>query len=266
MDKKTEAAIEDSLDEIDVETGVEEESTEKPEEPKLEEKTKKKFRPSKKMIIWLVILAIVFGAICAVPFLRYGFFGMFVRKNVELIIVDSSNQRPVVDARIEFGRFDAVSDTNGKVVINDMPVGEYNFKIEKQNYETLEGVHTVAIFNTNHDATKAIKATGRSLNVRVINQISGQPISGASVNFSGATDTSDSEGIASVVLPVNDETQTGEISAEGYLNKSVEFKIAENGDQKLEVKHSLYWKVLLGKFLVSILNLSAKRKPPLNRH
>lgn len=249
MDKKTKEAIEDSVEDLDldIDDSIEDDVVESEQDTGVDgvpvddndaagNKKNRKFRLSKKTIAWLVVVALLVGVVSAVPFLRYGFFGMFIKKQVVLTIVDADNQKPVSDAKVALGRFDSRSDSKGKVVINGVPVGEYNLKIEKKNYETVESSHTVTLLAKPENTTRPVKATGRTLTVNVKNYVNDKVISNASIDFEGSTAKSDETGVAHVVLPAIDDEQSGTVRADGYVAKDVSVTIEKNGDKILDVK------------------------------
>lgn len=182
MKKDDEVAIEDAVNDIedDQQQGkAEDTSTEQP-DTGLESVvyTPPRHSRKRKLIVALIIVALLVGTFMAVPFLRYGFAGLFVSKQVVLTVVDSANQKPVSDAKVSLGRYDGISDAKGRVVINSVPVGEYTVEVTKKNYKLLTGTHTVPILMPTKDTTKKIQATGRTVTFTFTNAISGQVVAG----------------------------------------------------------------------------------------
>ena len=192
--------------------------------------------PKRKLIIGLVIAALLVGTFMAVPFLRYGFAGLFVSKQVVLTVVDSANQKPVSDAKVSLGRYDGVTDAKGRAVINGVPVGEYTLEVTKKNYKLLTGTHTVPILMPAKDTTKKIQATGRTVTFTFTNAISGQVVAGVAVDIEGSTAVSDDKGVANVVVPIKQTEQVGTAKAEGYNTAEVKVQMKTNDDQKISVK------------------------------
>jgi hypothetical protein len=201
----------------------------------IEDKPAKNSR-KKRLIIASAATVFVLTLISAVPFLRYGFVGMVVSRQVAMTIIDASTKKPVSDAKVSLGRFDGVSDNKGLVIINSVPVGEYTLVIEKKNYETLKSSYTVPVFMPARDTTRGMKATGRTVTVTVTNILTGRPVAGAKVDIEGSTAASDDKGVASVALPAKSDDQQGTVKADGYNDQGVTISMKTNDDQKVEVK------------------------------
>lgn len=168
-------------------------------------------------------------------------------KQVVLTVVDSVNSKPVSDAVVSLGRFDGTTDAKGRVVINGVPVGEYNIEVVKKNYKSLQGTHVVPILLPVKDATRKIQATGRTVTLTITNGISGKPVAGATIDIEDATAVSDDKGIANVVLPIKQVEQVGAVKADGYTMPLVKVQMKTNDDQKLDVKLTPAGKGLLPK-------------------
>ena len=240
MKKDDEVAIEDAVNDIedDQQQGkAEDTSTEQP-DTGLESVvyTPPRHSRKRKLIVALIIVALLVGTFMAVPFLRYGFAGLFVSKQVVLTVVDSANQKPVSDAKVSLGRYDGVTDAKGRAVINGVPVGEYTLEVTKKNYKLLTGTHTVPILMPAKDTTRKVQATGRTVTATFTNGISGQPIAGVAVDVEGSTAVSDDKGVANIVVPIKQTEQVGTAKAEGYNTAEVKVQMKTNDDQKISVK------------------------------
>ena len=240
MKKDDEVAIEDAVNDIedDQQQGkAEDTSTEQP-DTGLESVvyTPPRHSRKRKLIVALIIVALLVGTFMAVPFLRYGFAGLFVSKQVVLTVVDSANQKPVSDAKVSLGRYDGVTDAKGRAVINGVPVGEYTLEVTKKNYKLLAGTHTVPILMPAKDTTRKVQATGRTVTATFTNGISGQPIAGVAVDVEGSTAVSDDKGVANIVVPIKQTEQVGTAKAEGYNTAEVKVQMKTNDDQKISVK------------------------------
>ncbi len=240
MKKDDEVAIEDAVNDIEddqQQSKAEDTSTEQP-DTGLESVvyTPPRHSRKRKLIVALIIVALLVGTFMAVPFLRYGFAGLFVSKQVVLTVVDSANQKPVSDAKVSLGRYDGISDAKGRVVINSVPVGEYTVEVTKKNYKLLTGTHTVPILMPTKDTTKKIQATGRTVTFTFTNAISGQVVAGVAVDIEGSTAVSDDKGVANVVVPIKQAEQAGTAKAEAYNSAEVKVQMKTNDDQKISVK------------------------------
>ena len=183
--------------------------------------TDKRRRVSKRT--WVVIAIVAALAITAfiVPFTRYALAGVVVKKRVELYVIDSGTKKPVSNAGIKLGRHDGRSDAIGKVVINDVPVGDYPLVIEKQHYRTRESTLRVPIIMNQSGTTQEIDATGRAVDIIVTNSISGDPVAGAVIENSDTTTTAGEDGKATVVVDARADSIDAAVSAAGYENQDV---------------------------------------------
>ena len=200
-----------------------------------DDKPAKKSHKKKLIIISAAVLAFV-TVVLLVPFLRYGLAGMVVSKKVTLTVIDSVNSKPISDAKVSLGRYDATSDAKGIATIDNVPVGEYTLTIEKKNYASYASSHVVTIVMPAKNTTRALKATGRTVMVTVTNLLSEKSVANAKVDIEGATAVSDDKGIANIVLPIRGDDQQGTVAADGYNVATITASTNAKNDQPVSVK------------------------------
>ncbi len=239
MKKDEERAIEDAVDEIDEQEQIDKPAAE-PTEPlhTVKEKPHKLtwVRQHKRLVISSVVLIVLLVAVLIVPFTRYGFVGMFLKKDVEITVVDEGNKKPVSGATVSLGRDDATTDAKGKAVFRNVAVGDYDMTINKKNYQSLTVTQRVPILLAAQGTTRSIKATGRAVMMNVTNAITGKPVNGATVAVEDATAVSDASGVANLVLSVKSGERAGTVKADNYNDQSFTVAVNATDDRKVDVK------------------------------
>ena len=183
-----------------------------------------------KVITTLVILLAVLGVLYAVPATRYGILGNFVKKDVTAVIKDVTTNKPITEATVVLGAISAKTDNNGKVVLGDVPVGEYTLKITKKFYKEAALTYTVPVFGAPDSANLSLSATGRQVTVVVKDKITQSLLAKATITVQGTSAITDDKGVASIVLPADKKTLTGTVTAEGYNQSDVEIKVTDQAD------------------------------------
>jgi len=169
----------------------------------------------------LVLLLVIF----AVPFTRYFVLSPFVKKDVTLKIVDSETKKPVTNISIELGGVSSQSDKDGLVKLTDVPVGQYELKVEKQYYKNYVAGYTVPVFATPESPTIDISAIGRQVSVSVSNIVTGELLSDVVVEANGTKATTGGDGTATIILPPTSETKKATLKKDGYNSVDVELRI-----------------------------------------
>lgn len=165
----------------------------------------------------LTLLAIV-GILFAVPATRYGILGHFWRKEISFVVLDAQTHKPVSTAAIElqhssYYQRGVFVDSQGKATV-DMPVGRADITITKRYYKTQKETIFVPLRKPGVN-TIYLMATGRQVPVKVVNKITGQPISDAVVSAAGTSSQTGADGTATVVLPADKATVPATIAPLG---------------------------------------------------
>jgi len=171
----------------------------------------------------LVLVAVVF----AIPFTRYFALSPFVKKDVTVKIIDSKTDKPVSNVSIKLDDITSQTDKDGKAVFKSVPVGDYALKVTKQYYQDYTTHYQVPVLSAPESPSYDINAVGRQIVVSVANKISGDKVSDVVIEASGTKATTDSEGLATIILPPNEEVLKATLSKEGYIATDVELKVDE---------------------------------------
>lgn len=161
-----------------------------------------------------IILGIIAVIIFAIPATRYTILGLFIKKSVQVQVVDSIYSTPVSNAQVKLGGGEAKTDGNGKAVVKAR-LGKSNLEVSKQYYLTSRSKYLVGLKSAPKPKVKLV-ATGRLVPIKVSNKITGKPMSGAQIAVFGTTAKTDKKGNALVALPTNTATQSAKISAPGF--------------------------------------------------
>lgn len=169
---------------------------------------------------WMWIgIGVIICLLLALPYTRYRLVGLVLKKEVQVTIIDSQTDTPVSNAVIHTTGASAKTNANGVAELN-AGVGERTFTILKQYYKT-STAHYFVGFRGRHVLTVKLVATGRLVPITVLNAISGQPLSGASIHILSTTAKTNSHGQATMAIPANTTTDTATVSLSGYNTKQV---------------------------------------------
>ena len=164
----------------------------------------------------IIALILIFILLIAIPFTRYGIFGLVIRKEVQIIVLDSVTNKPVVDAKVSLGDKMATTSTNGEAKFSTIPVGKYDLKISKQYYKSSSRGYTVPVLSEPPKIDSAIIATGRQVEIKVIDKITQNPIKDVVLSVNDTTAATNSKGMANIVLPAGKKEFKGSIAKKGY--------------------------------------------------
>ena len=244
VDADTEEVIDEAVDTIELEENLDEANIDEtqpeglePLEPTLDDEHAKKKSPHpirKRLLIALAVLVVLAGVFAAIPFLRYGFVGLFVRKTVTLQVTDDVNHKPVSGVSLTFGRDTATTDKSGNATFTNVPVGDHYLSAEKKYYKTWSGSKLVPIFNGVKDNSIALKATGRTITVTVKQRITGKPVADAQVVIGDTSAVSDTNGVATVVVAADSKVASGTIKADHFTDATFALKEGAVDDQTVD--------------------------------
>lgn len=189
----------------------------------------------KKILIALVVLLVLVGIVIAVPFLRYGFLGVFIKKSVALSVVDSASGRPVSGVKVTMGRNDTVTDQKGVAYFQNMPVGEYFVSYEKKNYNTTKSNILVPILKNYDGEAQRLAANGRTVELKFVDSISGAVVKNVTAATEGANTTVDDSGIVSMVFTPNPTRQSITAKSPGYNDLSTTIDTSLDGQQAIKL-------------------------------
>lgn len=188
-----------------------------------------------KVVAGIVALLLIVGILLVIPATRYGILGIFIKKDVTLTVLDSASKKPVNGATVMLGTYVATTDADGQAHVASVPVGQYTAKIDKKYYESTSFDYLVPILSAPADTQPTLKATGRNVEISVTNKVNGTAVKGATVTISDSTVTTDSKGIANIILPVQAGSQKGSVKVSGYNDTAFEVTVENKDDQKQAV-------------------------------
>lgn len=224
---------EDENKEVDQIIAAEKEETTPPPELSLQDISKKHrlknfFRSKKgKVITAIVGLVVVIGVLFAIPVTRYGILGPFIKRNVHVVIADSTTAKPVSDANVAIGDASAQTNANGEADLSNIPVGQYTAKVTKSYYTDLEQSYEVPVFGDVKEMRASLVATGRQVVLNVTNKITSANIMGVTISASGVKAITDDKGVVTLVLPADKEIVDGTLSLDGYNSSTVKVKVTD---------------------------------------
>lgn len=198
-------------------------------------RSKFSFFKTKKGKITLASVAgvvLVAAVLCIVPATRYAILGMLVHKDVPLSVVDSKTGKPVTDADVSIGSVNAKTDSEGKVTLGKVAVGQYKLTVKKKNYKDASVDVTVPVLSAANAGEVKLEATGRQVPLTVTNRISGQPLAKVTVTAGDATGITDAKGELTLVVPANLTTVKATLKADGYNDQQVDVTVTEQKDPK----------------------------------
>lgn len=203
--------------------------------PKAPKKSIKEFLKSKKGRITLGVVAgviLLTAILMAVPVTRYVILGPFVRKDVNLQVLDSKTGKPVSDAEVGVAGKSARTDHEGKATVGQVAVGQHQLSVKKKYYKDTSIDVTVPVLSQANAGEVRLEATGRQVPVSVTNKISGKAIPKATVIAGDATAITDSKGEAVLVMPAEAATVKATLRAEGYNEQTADVTVTEQKDPK----------------------------------
>lgn len=166
-----------------------------------------------------IIVALVVLVVFAVPFTRYSLLGLVITKQVTISVVDSKTATPVSSAEVVLHGVTAKTDGEGKVTIK-APLGSSNLTVTKQYYTEATQKYFVG-FKAATAQKISLVATGRQVPITVLNSVTSKPVVGATVKILDTTAKTNTNGLATIVLPAGSATKSAVISLDGYNSSTV---------------------------------------------
>ncbi len=188
------------------------------------------YKANKKKSIPLTILAVL-ALLLIIPTTRYKVLGIFIKRDFSILVLDDKTHEPITDARAEIDGVSGTTNNEGKIKLH-VKVGKFTLSITKNYYETYNQPVTVAVGEQQDDFLATVKATGRQVPVAVNNKITGAAVENAAIKVLDTQATTDDKGLATIVLPLDKDTQQAVVSADGYNETKTTVKVTENKDDQ----------------------------------
>ena len=200
-------------------------------EPILTPKQASKDNKFKKMLrnkwTWIGLAIATVLLIFIIPYTRYTILGLFIHKNVTIMVVDSKTHAPVSGATVVLAGKSGKTDGAGKAVIK-APLGNQSVTITKQYFKEYTGKYFVGFKTPGMGTGIPLVATGRAVPVLVLDKISHLPISGAEIKALDTSAKTDSQGRATIVLPTNVDTVTATITVAEFNAQQASITVTAN--------------------------------------
>lgn len=189
----------------------------------------KKFLSTRKgkVLTTLAVIIVAVAVLFAVPTTRYAIAGNFIKKDVQVSVMDAATGKPVSDADVKLGDQTAKTLASGEAAFKNVPVGEYTVTITKKYYKDTSSAYVVPVLSNPAQLKTDLQATGRQVEVRVTNLVTKATLAKASIMVGGTSAITDDKGTAIVVLPADQKTLSATVSLVGYNDKSVSVVVTE---------------------------------------
>lgn len=160
----------------------------------------------------LVVLA---GIVMAVPQTRYPVLALGIKRTFSVTVTDSTAHTPVSGATISLDGHSITTDGSGKAKLTAR-VGARTLAVDKKYYRSVDQNVFVGLGTHGNTVDIALVATGRQVPLKVVDKITGKPISAATIKFLDTNAVTDASGQAQIVVPVSESPQSVTVSADGY--------------------------------------------------
>ena len=191
-------------------------------------------RFSRKQIVLIAagVVALLLAVVFVVPVTRYGVLGLFVKRDVTVVLHDSKTNKPVSGVAVGIAGQSVTTNAQGAATFKAVPVGGKTLTTHKKYYKDSSTNETVPLTGGNPSFSLTIQATGRQVPVKILNKISQQPLSGAMVTADGTSSQTDKNGEAIIVLPADKSSVDATVTLNGYNNASATIIVTEQQSDK----------------------------------
>lgn len=187
----------------------------------------------------VLLVAIV---LLAVPVTRYAMTSWFWKESMTVTVTDDTTKRPVTDAAVSIAGVESKTNANGQAHVDGVPVGWHELRIEKKHYKSSIQTVEVPWFAKGKKYAVDFQATGRLSEITVVNRLSGAPVKAALVTVAKDKQaTTDAEGKAQLILPINTQEITVTVHAEGYVAATITIKQSNKNQLQLLPAGKLYF-------------------------
>ncbi|MEX1995668.1 MAG: carboxypeptidase-like regulatory domain-containing protein [Candidatus Saccharimonadales bacterium] len=181
----------------------------------------------KKLSIPLTVLTVVL-VLMAIPLTRYKTLGLAIKKDVTVSIIDSETDSGVSAAEVLLAGRKAETDGQGVARFQQVPVGQYVVQITKKYYKSGSAKMTVGLTGGATTTQVKVDATGRPVEVKVTNKISGQTLANVEVVAGDIKAKSDKDGLATLIVSAGTVKLEAELSLEGFNTSKATFAVTKD--------------------------------------
>ncbi len=212
-------AVEQEDIDADVVEDTDEDTTEDEPQPSVLKQKLSRFigwyKANKRRTVPLTLAALLV-IILAVPFSRYKVLGLVIKKDFQVVVIDSKSNLPVSGVDINLGSVSAKTDGEGKATLKHISVGSVALKLTKKYYKDLEQNVTVPLRTQKQPQQIRFEATGRQVPIHVTNKITGKSVAGVTIKAADSEFQTDANGEAQLVLPPNEQKVSAVFSLKDY--------------------------------------------------
>jgi hypothetical protein len=169
----------------------------------------------KRKLTWVLVILALLIVVFAVPISRYRVLGLILKKPYTIDVRDSVTNTPVSEAVVHLDNNTLKTNASGQATFH-VPVGYGELSITKQYYQSYDERIAVGVRRQSTPASTTLVATGRQVPITVTNQITGQPVSDATITVLDTSARTNTSGKAEIVLPTKARTYPALISGSGY--------------------------------------------------
>lgn len=157
------------------------------------------------------------------------------REGLTVLVTDFDTGEVIEGADVSVGDQADTSSSNGLATV-ELPVGGHRYRVSKEGYDAEEGNHEIVEGDNPELEVELVRQEGprEGLTVLVREKESGDSIEGAEVSVGDQSDTSSSNGLATVELPVGEHDY--EASADGFKTEHGVVEVIEGDNPELIIE------------------------------
>jgi hypothetical protein len=181
---------------------------------------------AKKYISIPLTIIIIFAVLAALPWTRAYTAGLFIKKQVNVFVIDTKTGSVVSSADVEISGHKALTNGQGVATLNSVPVGQHTVLVTKNYYKDSSSKISVGFSNPQTFQVKTV-ATGRQTKVHVVNLVNHKDLAEVKLSAGDITAKTDKSGNATIVLPAGTTSKETMLSLEGYNDAKVIVKVSD---------------------------------------
>ena len=171
----------------------------------------------KKKWFYVFLLALILVIIFAVPYTRYKFLGLFIKKDIKIEVIDSLTNTPVSDAKLSIDNKSYLTNREGDINLT-LGVGYYSLRLTKNYYNSYSSKILIG-FGTNQSDKIRLEANGRRISFKVVNAVTGAPIPSVKISSLEVTSFTSNTGLSNLVLPASSKNYNITFTSSGFNNQ-----------------------------------------------
>lgn len=183
---------------------------------------------NKKFYIPAIVIVFSLVLLIGLTNIKYSLFGVIVKKNVTVEIVDDTTLQPVSGVKLKFDGKGATTDGKGLAKIDGVHTGNRKLELEKSGYESKTQMVLVRFSTTKIEPVRIV-GNGYPLSFTVKDKISGNPVKNAKLSLGGVeTFTNDKGEAIARVLPTGSAKLSLTTSKDGFNTLVQEVEVKDN--------------------------------------